>query len=122
MRIALHLDATTAGLTAAIGALQRANVEEMRTLRTSSSRRSILDGTVRYRREPIGREDWRTRERVLLDGWGDCEDLAAALAAELEVAGYPAHAVVRRAHGGRGYHAVVRLHGRELDPSRWLGM
>lgn len=121
MRIALHLPRYSGpAVNAALEGLVLANLEEQR----DSFARSILDGSVRYRREPIGREDWRTRSRVLLDGYGDCEDLAAALAAELRAQGVPARAVVRPSRGGRGYHAVVRIRGRrgELDPSRWLGM
>ena len=118
MRIALHIEPSA--LNAAIAALVAANLDEMR--RGIGASGSILDGTVRYRRERPGSEDWKTRGRVLVDGHGDCEDLAAALAAELQVAGHPARAIIRRARGGRGYHAVVHLRGRELDPSAWLGM
>lgn len=122
MRIALHLPRfSSRAVNTALEALVEANVEQMQD---EGFVRSVLDGSVRYRREPIGREDWRTRERVLLDGYGDCEDLSAALAAELRAQGVPAYAVVRPSRGGRGYHAVVRVRGRrgELDPSRWLGM
>lgn len=120
MRVELHIGGSTSSLTSALEALVREGVEELRA--GVGAQQSILDGTVRYRREPRGSEQWRTRGRVLLEGYGDCEDLAAALAAELRVAGHPARAIVRRARGAPGYHAVVRLRGRELDPSAWLGM
>lgn len=42
----------------------------------------LLDGTIRYeRRDP--HEQWLTRNQVLQLKHGDCEDLAAAVAAEL---------------------------------------
>ncbi|MAG27396.1 hypothetical protein CMI47_17835 [Candidatus Pacearchaeota archaeon] len=44
--------------------------------------RGLLDGSLRYiRRDP--REEWKTRNQVLAEGGGDCEDLSAAVAAEL---------------------------------------
>lgn len=123
MRIALHLPwFSSSAVNTALEALTRANLEEMQRIGDAGA--SILDGGVRYRRERRGAEDWRTRGRVLLDGYGDCEDLSAALAAELRMQGIPAYAHVRPARGGPGYHAVTRVRGfaGELDPSRWLGM
>lgn len=108
-------------LNAAIEALVLAGLDELRTV-PGAAVGSILDGTVTYRRELPGREEWRTRARVLLDGYGDCEDLAAALAVELRARGVPARARIRRARAGTGYHAVVRVGDIELDPSLWLGM
>jgi hypothetical protein len=120
VRIALHLPRFDFGaVNAALEGLVRANSAE---LARDGFTQSILGGAVRYRRESIGREDWRTRSRVLLDGYGDCEDLSAALAAELRMCGVPAVAHVRRSHSGVGYHAVVVVRGVELDPSKWLGM
>jgi Transglutaminase-like superfamily len=119
MRVVLNVEPNLVTLTTALGVLVGANEVILR----SRTLPSILDGSVRYRPEPPGSEEWRTVDEVVRSGYGDCEDLAAALAAELRVRRrIPARAIVRRANVGRGYHAVVWSRGRELDPSRWLGM
>lgn len=79
---------------------------------------------VRYQREPKGVEQWRTADRVLRSGFGDCEDLAAYRAAELIVQrGEPARVIVTRT-ARRTWHArVKRANGRVEDPSKvmsWL--
>lgn len=100
-------------------------------LRAHPAAPSILSPSagVRYTREPYGEEEWRTLPAVLSAGAGDCEDLAAARAAELIVAGVRARAVP--IHVNRGsriggpdlWHIVVRLpDGRTEDPSAALGM
>lgn len=99
-------------------------------LRANPGAPSIYEGGVRYVREPIGSEVWRTLPIVLSSGWGDCEDLGCARAAELQVSGVRAVAVPRFVSrgfvGGRStelIHIVVRLPGgREEDPSARLGM
>lgn len=42
----------------------------------------LRDGSIRYRLADPN-EEWRTRREILRDGWGDCEDFASAIAAEL---------------------------------------
>lgn len=78
---------------------------------------------VRYQREPRGRsvEEWHTVLELLRTGHGDCEDLAAAVAAWYRVyEAEPARALVARV-GPRQYHAVVeRADGEIEDPSRIL--
>jgi hypothetical protein len=83
----------------------------------------LYDAGVRYKRERAGRERWKTWEELLRDHEGDCEDLAAARAAELRASGEPgARAFAREVRPGR-FHAVVRrADGRTEDPSRQLGM
>lgn len=57
-------------------------------------------------------------------GWGDCDDLASWLAAELRSTGADpgAKAVVKRTGPSR-WHAVVQLSdGTVVDPSEWAGM
>lgn len=79
---------------------------------------------VRYGREPRGiREDFATLPVVLSRGWGDCDDLAPALSAELVVRdGVDARPLVVQVRPGL-WHCVVELpDGRRLDPSRRLGM
>lgn len=96
-----------------------------------------------YKAEPPGREDWDDCMIVAKRGWGDCEDLAAYLCAQLrELEGVPAECVIRHQFISsqemreQGYpakhvprdgiyliHVLVRLpNGVVLDPSEWLGM
>lgn len=88
----------------------------------------LYSAGVRYQREtPAGRcECWRSPLEVLAAGGGDCDDLGAWRAAELQLAGVPARAVPFWA-GPRTIHVIVlrqfpdgRL-GYE-DPSARLGM
>lgn len=57
-------------------------------------------------------------------GWGDCDDLSSALAAELRATGQDTGAVARVVRSGpERWHAIVQLSdGRILDPSRMAGM
>lgn len=67
-------------------------------------------------------EHWRTVREVWEHGGGDCEDLAAAVAAELTLNGEPARPVVYQV-SPRLAHVVVRTaDGRLLDPSKLGGM
>lgn len=82
---------------------------------------SIYAGGVEYRRE-VG-EVWRHIADVLREGWGDCEDLACALAGELRAKGDARARVVVKRTGPRMTHALVRHgNGKLEDPSRKLGM
>lgn len=76
---------------------------------------------VRYQREP-GTEVWMGPRDVLRRGYGDCEDLAAWRAAELQRQGIQARAICY-APRPLLIHCVVQLpDGRREDPSRALGM
>jgi len=82
----------------------------------------LYQSGVRYKREP--RDVWRHIGDVMASGWGDCEDLAAARAAELRVSGEDENARVGVYQSGpRRFHAIV-IRGDETmeDPSRKLGM
>lgn len=91
--------------------------------------RSIRSGAIRYVRSDPD-ETWQTWERTVRAG-GDCEDLAAAVAAELRVDGIPdgpyagrpvrARPVVYRARPGL-LHVVVDAPWGIIDPSRLAGM
>jgi hypothetical protein len=61
---------------------------------------------------------------VIKRGWGDCDDLAPAYAAELRATGKDKGArAFARPSGPNRWHALVRLsNGRELDPSKAAGM
>lgn len=79
---------------------------------------------VRYAQDPPGVENWRNADKLLAAKRGDCEDLAAYMAAWLIVnRGTRAFVYVYRSAPKR-LHAVVCLPstGRVLDPSRKLGM
>jgi hypothetical protein len=81
----------------------------------------VLRSGVRYRREAVEggrvREDWQDVRHLYASRYGDCEDLACALAAELP----GARAVPVRS--SVGWHVVVLTRdGRVVDPSRILGM
>ena len=69
-------------------------------------------------------ETWDSILVVRRRGYGDCEDLASWRAAELQLQGIAARAVVvRSSTPGVAWHAVVRLPNGEIeDPSRRLGM
>ena len=86
---------------------------------------AIRAGKVRWRPEPFtDGEHFDDSATVQRRGWGDCDDLAPALAAELRATGRDprAKAVVRRSGPSR-WHAVVRMSdGQILDPSKWAGM
>lgn len=104
---------------------------------------TLAEANVRYQEEPPGREDWDDCITVANRGWGDCEDLAAYLAAEFrERHGIHAECVIYHQfisademrsnnypeeyipHDGVFLiHVLVRLpNGMVLDPSKWLGM
>lgn len=74
----------------------------------------------RYGREPRGREMWQSADETNKLKVGDCEDLAAWRAAELQEVGIQARADIVKT-GPQRYHAVVRWPcGRYEDPSRRL--
>lgn len=79
---------------------------------------------VRWREEPPGEESFDIPSTVLDRGWGDCDDLAPWLAAEMRTSGYDngASAIAVRT-GPDTWHAIVRgSDGAVYDPSRWAGM
>lgn len=123
MRASLNIPGplTEASLTAALAGLTAFNVE---WLRAHPSAPSLYTSGVRYRREGKGSEDWQTFPDLLASGFGDCEDLAGALAAELIVSGEDpdARAIARRVREGLWHIQVERGDGTIEDPSRVLGM
>lgn len=74
---------------------------------------------VQYREESAGQEDWKLPNRVVQDGWGDCEDLCIWLAAGLRLSGEDESAECRVVQTGRRrLHCVVqRSDGEMQDPS-----
>lgn len=107
---------------------------EIRAARRAGDTRSVITGirigAVRYvRADPD--ETWQGWAETLEAGGGDCEDLAAAVSAELRVDGIPggplpgqtvrARPVVYRARPGL-LHVVVDSPWGIIDPSRLAGM
>lgn len=84
----------------------------------------LYGGTIRYEREPPGRERWQTALETAWLRTGDCEDLAAYRLAELIRAGeLSARIVVRVIVPNRLLHIQVqRANGMIEDPSKLLGM
>lgn len=112
-------------LQSALETATRANEAILRAeKKVPSIARAIKDG-VRWRPELPGTgESLDLAPVVLSRGWGDCDDLAPWLAAELRATGRDpgARAVAHRSGKGR-WHAVVRTSSGEiLDPSLWAGM
>ncbi len=92
----------------------------LRALRSGSDGRG--GRMIRYiRRDP--RELWQNIRSIWWNGGGDCEDLAAAVAAELTLLGIPCRPVIRRVNEKLA-HAMVQViaTGELLDPSKLGGM
>lgn len=119
MRVGWTVPASAATLTAALQGLTALDY----VLLGRGSYPQLYRSGVRYQRERLGGpEDWQNVAEIFRRGTADCEDLAAARAAELRRLGVPARAVVIRV-GPRQFHAVVdRGDGSYEDPSRRLGM
>lgn len=88
---------------------------------------NIYESGVVYREEPPGYDDWADIPTVLLQRWGDCEDLACWRAAELFVRHHidvkPTFVWKMMPDGGQIYHIqVLYPDGKIEDPSRILGM
>lgn len=83
----------------------------------------VYESGVRYQAEPFGEEIWQSIPALSIRRVGDCEDLAAARASEIEGGAAKIISTGESIGGGRLYHVVVeRKGGRTEDPSRKLGM
>jgi hypothetical protein len=129
LRIRYALPARTVSgpvLNAALETSVRANqalLEDDDTLRLPSE--AISAGDIRWRPEPFrDGEHFDLLPEILKRGWGDCDDIAPAIAAELRALGRdPGARSVAKKSGPNRWHAVVQLSdGRIWDPSRWAGM
>jgi len=81
----------------------------------------IQAGAIRYERADP-REHWQTWRQLLAGRRGDCEDLTAAVVAELKYNGVPARTYVYKS-GPKLYHVVVQTdRWGFLDPSLAAGM
>lgn len=83
---------------------------------------ALRRGRLRYiRLDP--REEWRSVREIWQHGGGDCEDLAAAIVAELRQAGYAARVVIRRVRPGLLHAQALNMSsGLLIDPSITGGM
>lgn len=91
----------------------------------------IYESGVVYRREPPGREEFKSIPVILRTGHADCEDLAAWRVAELREQGEPARIVIKKwvlpskipGEPFYQYHVLlIRQDGTLEDPSAILGM
>lgn len=106
----VHLRIALAGLTA----MNRALLKLYRDVPP------LYSSGVRYRGEKPDR--WETLDLVLARGYGDCEDLSAWRAAELQEQGVNAHADVYNVRANKWHAVVYYPDGTMEDPSRQLGM
>jgi hypothetical protein len=114
----IHIPTSAVAYEAALSGLTALNVQLLGLLAYPS----IYDAGVVYHKEP--RDVWRHVVDVYRSGWGDCEDLAAWRAAELQASGEDPDAFVYvYRSAAKRYHAVVgRGDGTVEDPSYILGM
>lgn len=112
-------------LNAALETSTRANEALLGRGQMPLATEAIRAGRVQWRPERFNDgEHFDLGHQVHVRGWGDCDDLAPWLAAELRATGRDegARAVAKRS-GPKRWHAVVRQSdGRILDPSVWAGM
>lgn len=102
--------------------LYRVDLRQLREGRARPVSPLLHMGAVRYiRRDP--RERWRTAREIERYGGGDCEDLAAAVAAERTLMGHPSRPIIMRVGPGQAHAVVMDLRTRRItDPSVTGGM
>lgn len=89
----------------------------------------LYESGVFYQSEPPGEEEWLDIPSLYKQGFGDCEDLACARVAELQVSGIPAVPAIRHKRVSTPRGPVTLIHvlvlwpdGHVEDPSKMLGM
>lgn len=106
----------------ALKALSRGLVSLNRYLLNQGDFPPLYKSGVIYKAEPRGQEEWVRADKLYVKKYGDCEDLSAVRAAELQNLGEYATVDILPT-GFRRFHAVVeRGDGRIEDPSLRLGM
>lgn len=119
IRVGMKIPAKRRFIRAALRGLVATNREYLRTGRFPR----LYESGVYYKpeRKRRGPEDWQTVAELHERGHGDCEDLAAARAAELQEAGDESAYADAVRTGAKRFHAiVVRGDGTVEDPSRKL--
>jgi len=83
-----------------------------------------IRGGITWQEEPPGEESFDKPSTVLERGWGDCDDLAPWLAAEMRETDFDAGAsAIAIPSGHNTWHAIVEgSDGKVYDPSVWAGM
>lgn len=124
MLVKLRIPAAPAVLTAALKGVVAVNRVLMKEAMVGGRLgfAPLYDSGVRYVPEPRGSENWQNVADLYRTGRGDCEDLACTRAAELQLQGEDAEAVVRPSGRGRYHALVLRGDGTVEDPSLALGM
>ena len=128
MRIALAVPdrhVTPEFIEAALEATTIANQELLRD-GVSPTASQVMAAGAKWRPEPRswGEEHFDLIPTVAGRGWGDCDDWAPGVAAELRHTGADpgARAIIRRS-GAKSWHALVqKSDGTIIDPSSWAGM
>lgn len=89
----------------------------------------LYESGVYYQMEPLGEEEWLDIPTLYKQGFGDCEDLAAARCAELRCVGIPAVCAIRTKEVQHPKGPITMVHvlvlhpsGLVEDPSKALGM
>ncbi len=89
----------------------------------------LYESGVYYQSEPPGEEEWLDIPSLYRQGFGDCEDLAAALCAEYRCQGIPAVCCIKHKRHDTPNGVVTMVHvmvlmpdGSIEDPSAMLGM
>lgn len=123
MRVVMEVPTSRAALEAALEGLTALNATLIHAGQIGAGPvvPRIARAGVRWRKERG--EHWNHALAVAARGHGDCEDLAAWLAAEYRVFnGEPARVIVRRSGQTRWHAEVQRSDGTIIDISRLLGM
>lgn len=127
MRIRLAIPerlVTPAALEAALEATTLANEEAFRRGELPSVEELISRGA-KWRPEPfLDGEHFDLGHEIVRRRWGDCDDWAPMLSAQLRATGEDPGARTRlKKTGANRWHALTELSdGTILDPSRWAGM
>ncbi len=126
IRYAIPDGAVTAPvLNAALETSTRANHSLLERGQMPLATEAIRKGRVKWRPENFqDGEHFDLGHQVHIRGWGDCDDLAPWLAAELRATGQdPGAQAIAKRSGPKRWHAVVQSSdGNILDPSVWAGM
>jgi transglutaminase-like putative cysteine protease len=107
-------------------AITRLVAENLEIFDSKNQAIDILDlPNVVYRKEPFGQNEFLNVKDIIARGYGDCEDLAAALVAYFMYIGYEARPALKKV-GYRAYHVLVDVNydgkWERLDPSKIKGM
>jgi len=107
-------------------AVYRLIVENLEIFDAQKHATDVLDfPEMVYRREKPGVNEFLNVRDLIARGYGDCEDLAAALVAYYLYCGYQARPALRQT-GPRMYHVTADVFYRgewyEIDPSKMKGM